>query len=204
MCLSGPTRLLYSTYAVIPSLYINNRLDTARHRRPFPRFRLKGGGGCTQTMIAVEWTTYLVEKEPEKIQACPGIGTWPSDDRAQSSIHLPYQANWRASHCEFVIYMYPMVDIRWLEIYETNNTNNKSGWSYESKYDHRSRIYNLSGWNEALKNVVSTADRRGADWRCSDVQERRPERKMWLHRAGSYVLSQARGRSPISWDCWER
>lgn len=35
-------------------------------------------------------------------------------------------------------------------------------------------------------------------FRCSDVQERRPERKMWLRRAGSYLLSQAQGRSPVS------
>ena len=30
--------------------------------------------------------------------------------KALSSIHLAYQANWRASHCEFEIY--PMVEIR--------------------------------------------------------------------------------------------
>ena len=60
-----------------------------------------------EMIFPVKWTTWAVEKEPEKIQAWPGIK--PTDlcnDCTQHSkcIHCnANQGNWRAGYCEFVI-----------------------------------------------------------------------------------------------------
>ena len=56
-----------------------------------------------------EWTTWAVEKEPEKIKAWSGINALSTE---------LIRASWRAGHCEFVTY--PMVEITWIEIYEMN------------------------------------------------------------------------------------
>ena len=51
------------------------------------------------------------------------------------SFYWANQANWRASHCEFVIY--PMVAMTWIEIYETNHILN-CGQRHQIEHDLRS------------------------------------------------------------------
>ena len=38
-------------------------------------------------IFTVEWTTWAVEKEPEKIQACPGMKPWPMPNRLGFSFY---------------------------------------------------------------------------------------------------------------------
>ena len=76
-------------------------------------------------ILAVEWTIYAVEKEPEKkkkLETWPGIATWST----QRSIHWANQSNWRAGHCEFV--NYPMVEIAWMEIQSNPSTTATLHW----------------------------------------------------------------------------
>ena len=71
-----------------------------------------------EMILPIKWTTLKeVEKEPEKIQAWPGIE--PIDlcnDYTQRSIHCnANQGNWRAGHYEFIIKLYSMVEVTWKE-----------------------------------------------------------------------------------------
>ena len=72
-------------------------------------------------ILALEWTTYKSLKKKLKNSGVTGnriLLTFVTTGRNAQSIGAD-QANWKAGHCEFVIY--PMVDMRWIEIHEMNH-----------------------------------------------------------------------------------
>ena len=91
---------------------------------------------CGQDMIknmffAAEWTPKQLKKDVIRNRNLSLAMT----GRNALSSYWANQANWRASHCEFVIY--PMAEMTWIEIYEINHILN-CGQRHQIEHDLRS------------------------------------------------------------------